>query len=80
MTDANLKDFCNLYLLKNLIKKPLCFKNSENSKTIDIILTNRPRCFFNSDTLETGLSDFCKLTVTVLQTFFKKTITKSNQL
>ena len=25
MTDANLKDFCNLYLLKNLIKKPTCF-------------------------------------------------------
>ena len=72
MTDANLKDFCNLYLLKNLIKKPTCFKNPENPKTIDLILTNRPRSFCNSDTLETGLSDFHKLTVTVLKTFFKK--------
>ena len=71
-TDANLKDFCNLYLLKNLIKKPTCFKNPENPKTIDLILTNRPRSFCNSDTLETGLSDFHKLTVTVLKTFFKK--------
>ena len=72
MTDANLKDFFNLYLLKNLIKKPTCFKNPENPKTIDLILTNRPRSFCNSDTLETGLSDFHKLTVTVLKTFFKK--------
>ena len=27
-TDANLKDFCNLYLLKNLIKKSMCFKTA----------------------------------------------------
>ena len=79
MTDKNLKDFCNLYLLKNLIKKPTCFKNPENPKTIDLILTNRPRSFCNSDTLETGLSDFHKLTVTVLNVF-QKTITKRNQL
>ena len=72
MTDKNLKDFCNLYLLKNLIKKPTCFKNPENPKTIDLILTNRPRSFCNSDTLETGLSDVHKLTVTVLKMFFKK--------
>ena len=72
MTDKNLKDFCNLYLLKNLIKKPTCFKNPESPKTIDLILTNRPRSFCNSDTLETGLSDFHKLTVTVLKMFFKK--------
>ena len=63
MADASLKDFCNLYLLKNLIKKPTCFKNPENPRTIDLILTNRPRSFCNADTLETGLSDFHKLTL-----------------
>ena len=72
MIDANLKDFCNLYLLKNLIKKTTCFKNPENPKTIDLILTNRPRSFCNSDTLETRLSDFHKLTATAFKTFFKK--------
>ena len=51
---------------------PTCFKNPEYPKTIDPILTNRPRSFCNSDTLETGLSDFHKLTVTVLKTFFRK--------
>ena len=72
MTDTNLKDFCNLYLLKNLMKKPTCFKNPENLKTIDLILTNRPRSFCNFDTLEIGLSDFHKLAVTVLKMFFKE--------
>ena len=72
MTDTNLKDFCNLYLLKNLIKKPTCFKNPENHKTIDLILTYRPKSFCNSDTLETGLPDFHKLNVNVLKMFFKK--------
>ena len=61
-----------MYLLRNLIKKPTCFKNPENPKTIDLILTNRPRSFCNSDTLEIRLSDFHKLTVTVLKMFFKK--------
>ena len=61
MTHANLKDFWNLKLLKNLIKKPSCFKTLENPKIIDLILTNRPMSFCNS-TLETGLSDFHKLT------------------
>ena len=74
MRDSNLKDFCNLYLLKNLIKKSACFKNPENPRTIDLILTNRPRSFCNSNSLETGFSDFHKLTVIVF------TITKSNQL
>ena len=72
MTDTNLKDFCNLHLLKNLIKKPTYFKNLENPKTIDLISTNRLRSFCNSDTLETGLSNFHKLTVTALKMFFKK--------
>ena len=36
------------------------------------MLTNRRRSFCNSYTLETGLSDFHKLTVTALKTSFKK--------
>ena len=27
MTNPNLQEFCNLYSLENLIKKPTCFKN-----------------------------------------------------
>ena len=72
MTDPSLKEFCNLYLLKNLIKKSTCSKNPDNPKVIDLLLTNRPRSFCNSDTLETALSDFHKLTLTILKTYFKK--------
>ena len=72
MTDLSLKEFYNLYSLKYLIKKPTCFKNPDNPKVIDLLLTNRRRSFCNSDTLETGFSDFHKLTLTVLKTYFKK--------
>ena len=58
--------------LKNLIKEPTCFKSLENSTCIDFILTNRPKCFQNSNGFETGLSDFHKLTFTVLKAYFQK--------
>ena len=36
------------------------------------MLTNRPRSFFNSTTIESGLSDHHKLTISVLKSFFQK--------
>ena len=65
-------DFCSLFNLKRLIKKPTCFKNPENLSCIDLILTNKPYSFQNSSVLETGLSDFHKLTITVMKTSFRK--------
>ena len=44
----------------------------ENPTFIDLILTNRPKCFQNSNVFETGLSDFHKLTFTVLKVYFQK--------
>lgn len=70
--DETLSNFCNLYSLSSLIKEPTCFKSTENPSCIDLILTNRPRCFQNSSAVETGLSDFHKLTLTVLKTSFRK--------
>ena len=65
-------DFCKLYNLKNIVKEPTCFKSQQNPSCIDLILTNRPRSFQNTVTIETGLSDFHKMTVTVMKTTFKK--------
>ena len=65
-------DFCELFNLKNLVKDPTCYKNPENPSCIDLILTNRQNSFRDTIVIETGLSDFHKLTVTVLKTFFKK--------
>ena len=55
-TNIHIKDFCNLYKQKNLIKVPTCFKNPDHSKTIDSMLTNSVRSFQNSWALEAGLS------------------------
>ena len=54
---------CAIYHLKILIKKPTCYKNPEKPVCIDLILTNSPVQFQATLTLETGLSDFPKMTV-----------------
>ena len=71
MSESVMKDFCEAYNLRNLIKEPTCFKNVENPSTIDLILTNRATRFQNSMAIETGLSDHHKLTITVMRRFFK---------
>ena len=60
------------YNLKDLLKQPTCFKNLENPTCIDHILTNYPESFHSSSVFETGLSDFHKLTLTVLKVFHVK--------
>ena len=67
-----MEEFCSIYNLKNLIKTPTCFKNADNPSCIDLILTNRVNNFQNSSNVETGLSDFHHLVVTVLKTTFRK--------
>ena len=70
--NIHIKDFCNLYKLKNLIKVPTCFKSPDNPKTINLILTNSVRSFQNSCALETGLFDFLKTTAIVLKSYLEK--------
>lgn len=65
-------DFCHLFDLKSLIKEPTCFKNPERPSNIDLILTNKNKEFLHSCTIETGLSDFHKMTVTCLKKSYKK--------
>ena len=64
--------FCNKHDPKILIKESICHKNPENRSCIDLILTNNPKCFQSSCVVETGLSDFDRVTVTVTKTTFKK--------
>jgi len=71
-TESCLNEFMNIYGLQNLIHDATCFKNPDNPSCIDLILTNHPKCFQNSQTVETGLSDFHKSTLTVLKMHFKK--------
>ena len=68
--EKNISDFMNIYNLKSLIKEKTCYKNPERPSCIDLILTNSPRSFQNSNVFETGLSDFHKLVVTVMKQYF----------
>ena len=68
----NISDFMSTYNLKSLVKQKTCFKNPDNPSCIDLILTNSPRSFQDSCLFETGLSDFHKLTTTVLKRYFPK--------
>ena len=67
-----LKEFFNLFDFKNLVKEPTCYKNPENHRLIDLIITNRSKMFQNTINVETGLSDFHLMTITVLKSYFKK--------
>ena len=67
-----MKNFYNSYSLNSLTKQLTCFKNPENPTCIDLILTNKPRSFQSTCVIETGLSDFYRITVSVLKTHFRK--------
>ena len=71
-SNSSLIKFCDMYNLKNLIHEPTCYKNAENPSIIDLILTNCEHCFHHSSTIETGLSDFHKMIITIMKSKFKK--------
>ena len=70
--ETPMTSFCESYDLKSIIKQPTCFKNSEKPSCIDLILTNRPKSFQSTCVMETGLSDFHRITVSVLKMHFRK--------
>ena len=72
ISEVALQSFCEMYDLENLTKQPTFYKNPLNPTSIDLILTNGRNNFHNSTTLETGLSDHHKMTLTVLKTYVKK--------
>ena len=71
-SDTSVKHFCDIYSSQDLIKEPTCYKNPNNPKCIDLMLTSRQRSFQNSCVIDTGLFDFHKMTVIVLRSYFIK--------
>ena len=55
-----------------MINRPTRFKNTEKLSCIDLILRKCPRTFQKSCAIEKGLSDFIKLTVTIVTTTYTK--------
>ena len=64
--------FCDTYNFKCLVKEPTCYKNMDNPSCIDLMLTNKSLSFQHTSTIETGLSDFHKLTTTTMKSTFYK--------
>ena len=70
--EKDMNEFCDSYNLKSLINEPTCFKSRLNPTCIDLLLTNQDKHFQNSSTIESGLSDFHKMIITVFKTTFQK--------
>ena len=71
--ELHMKFSCETYNLTNLIKQPTCYKNPDNPTCIDLILTNDPRTFQSTCVIETGLSDFHLMTLTIMRKKVYKT-------
>ena len=58
--------------LTNLVKEPTCFKNPNKLSFIDLFLTNCYKSFQDTQAVETRLSDFHKMNITILKMFCTK--------
>ena len=62
----NLKEFCDVFGLENLVKVKTRFTR-DHSSSIDVILTNRKQNFQKTSAFETGLSDCHSLIATCMK-------------
>ena len=62
----------NVYNLESHSNLPTCFENPENPSSTDLLLTNSENNFDKALVLESGLSGFHKVVVSVLKSYFKK--------
>ena len=69
--EPHMKMFCESYSLQNVRKEPKCCKNPSRPTCIDLILTNVPCSFQSTSVIETGLSDFNLMTLTVMKKSFQ---------
>ena len=71
-SESCIMDFNDQYGSKNIVKGPTCFKSVDNPTTIDLILTNNPRSFWNTKSFPNSISDFHALVTTVLNLKYVK--------
>ena len=58
--EANIKNLCEHFSLKNLLKDSTCYKNRNNLSCTDLMFTNNARHFQRSCVTETSLLIFTK--------------------
>ena len=64
---------CQFLVTLKVIKEPACYNkpNPNKPSCIDFILTSKLRSFKHSYVIETGLSDFHRMTVTVMKAILR---------
>ena len=72
ISEPSLNDICQTNNLESIVNKPTCLKNPKNPSCIDLVLTNKQESFLKAKTVETGLSDFHEMVVSVFKTSFQK--------
>ena len=65
-----MEDFCNICNICSLIKIPSCYKNPRKHTFIDLMLANSQKKL--SCAIKTGLSDFHKMSITIMKKTFRK--------
>ena len=71
-TDEVLSDFLEEHFLYNLVNFPTCYKSTDNSSFINLMITNKHHSFQNTISFSTGLSDFHKLVINSIKLTFTK--------
>ena len=74
--DETKKNFCSSYGLHSLIKQRTFFKNPKSPSSIHLILTNKAKSFQTTCVIETGLSDFHTMIISLLKMHFRKLLPK----
>ena len=72
MEDSSVKILCSNFNLTSMINKSTYYKNPDKPTSIDLILTNYPGSFQSFCVIETGLSNFYKMNVTVMNISYRK--------
>ena len=71
VTETLMAEFLKKHDLYSMIKTATCFK-SKKGRCIDLCLTNKKYSFINTQTFETGFSDFHEMTYTMFKSTFVK--------
>ena len=71
-TGTVLSAFLNSHDAKNMVKEKTCFKSMNNPTCVDLLISNKEKCFKSATTIDTGLSDFHKTVLLVLKKKFEK--------
>ena len=58
--------------MQKKVDKYTCYKIVENPSCIDLVITNSPLTFQNTETRTADFSDFHKMVITLLKTAFAK--------